>query len=602
MFYEHANFYADALNNFYPCPPITEREAWNDLRDSLKNQLIKNGEIYLNAAYPALTATAYMDFNRTGNRTRYEKLYRLRRLMLNNLVLAECVENKGRFLDDIINGIIAICEESAWQYPAHNAYSRHAPTHPLPDITAPILDIFACETGALLAMVHFLLKDVLNAISPVILTRIEHELNERIFTPYLNTHFWWMNNGSGSIRHWSGWCIQNILLTTFVTHQTDYLKTRVFKKSTEILDYFLNEYGDDGCCDEGPQYYRRTVLCLFNSIHILNSVTKGHFSELYTQPKIRNMADYINYVHVDGPYYINFSDCSAKAGSAGVREFLFGKATHNTNLMAFAAKDYQLSTNHLLSEEPNLFLRVQSLFTDQEILNFDVRNILPKGELYYPSVGLFITRDSTFCLAAKAGNNHDSQNHNDTGSFILYKNGQPMFIDVGVESYTQKTFSPQRYDIWYMQSDYHNLPTLNGIMQYDGKDFMATEVETDFSSEESFIEMELSTAYPEHGRVSSYKRRITLQKEKQVLINDRFEFPDEKADILLNFITYELPIVKDQVIEIGTLGTLTFEGDVSHIEIEVLPITDTLLKQCWAHDLYRIRLQLNSTEVTIKIQ
>ena len=66
-----------------------------------------------------------------------------------------------------------------------------------------------------------------------------------------------------------------------------------------------------------------------------------------------------------------------------------------------------------------------------------------------------------FALAVKAGDNNDNHNHNDTGSLTLYKNGQPALADIGVESYTGKTFSAQRYEIWTMQSGYHNLPTLD---------------------------------------------------------------------------------------------------------------------------------------------
>ena len=48
---------------------------------------------------------------RTGNRVRYEDKLFSKRQALGALVLAECVENKGRFTDDIVNGIYAICDE-----------------------------------------------------------------------------------------------------------------------------------------------------------------------------------------------------------------------------------------------------------------------------------------------------------------------------------------------------------------------------------------------------------------------------------------------------------------------------------------------------------
>ena len=136
-----------------------------------------------------------MNFKRTGNRVAYENIFFARRHALNDLVLAECVEQEGRFLDDIINGIFVICEESAWQLPAHNSYIRDTPQFILPDATRPIVDLFAAETGALLAMVVALLKDELDKFSPFIVTRIQHELNLRIIQPYLNCHFWWMGKG-----------------------------------------------------------------------------------------------------------------------------------------------------------------------------------------------------------------------------------------------------------------------------------------------------------------------------------------------------------------------------------------------------------------------
>ena len=68
------------------------------------------------------------------------------------------------------------------------------------------------------------------------------------------------------------------------------------------------------------------------------------------------------------------------------------------------------------------------------------------------------------CLAAQGGTNGQSHNHNDVGNFVVYADGLPAIIDVGVETYTAKTFSSPRYGIWTMQSAYHNCPTIDGVM------------------------------------------------------------------------------------------------------------------------------------------
>lgn len=47
--------------------------------------------------------------------------------------------------------------------------------------------------------------------------------------------------------------------------------------------------------------------------------------------------------------------------------------------------------------------------------------------------------------------NLERHNHNDIGQFIVYADGKPVIIDVGVETYTAKTFSERRYEIWTME-------------------------------------------------------------------------------------------------------------------------------------------------------
>lgn len=602
------NFHQDLLS-FKPFPTISEHMVWNELDNTLKEALIHEGEKYLNYTYPVLPATLFLNFTRTGNRTLYEASYFQKRNALNALVLAECIQNKGRFLDDILNGIWSLCEESAWHLPAHNSYVRDTPNLPLPDVTRPIIELFACETGAQLAMIYYLLKDILEPISPFILTRIEHELSHRIITPYLSGHFWWMGSGDEPMCNWTIWCTQNILLTAFLTPQTDENRKRIFQKAATSIDYFLKDYGEDGCCDEGAQYYHHAGLCLFNALEVLNAISQNAFSSLYQNEKIKNIAAYISNVHVAGPYYINFADCSPKAGLAGAREFLFGKRTSNSDLMNLAATHYQIQPLPSLTDEINLFYRVQSVFTHSEIIAY---NKVPssKKDLYYSSVGLFIAHDSQYVLAVKAGDNADSHNHNDTGSIILYKNGKPFLIDVGVESYTQKTFSPRRYEIWTMQSDYHNLPTINGMMQQDGALFKATDVQTSFSAKESFITMELATAYPKNCKMESYKRQVILEKEKEVRITDCFT-SSKPCQVVLNLMTYEKPeLIKvpdsstglSPILQVGDLGSIRLEGSYTHLEIETIPITDSRLQTCWEHELYRTRITLAEPIMTLCIQ
>lgn len=624
LFLDTAAKFDGSFQTYRPFPPAAMRQCYETLPTGLKEQLIHAGEARLHCTYPPIRATDFMDFSRTGNRSRYEAAYFLRRNMLNDLILAECAEHQGRFLDDIINGIYTICEESAWQLPPHNSYYRDQPQYPLPDVTRPLLDLFACETGALLACTAYLLKEELDEVSPFITACIEEALLRRIIRPYLDFHFWWMGQGSEPMCNWTVWCTQNVLLTAFLTPWSRDAKASlplytILRKAAESCDYFLKDYGEDGCCDEGAQYYRHGGLCLYGAMSILNTVTGNAFSALFRSDKIRNIAMYILNVHVRDKYYFNFADCSPVAGRAGVREFLFGRETGQEELCLFAAKDFQAASDRLSTDEvngSNLFYRMLTVFHYKELTDYDTAPHLPHKDLYYPSVGLFLVHSPSMDLAVKAGDNDDSHNHNDTGSLTLYKDGQPVLADIGVETYTGKTFSAERYEIWTMQSGYHNLPTISGRDQAAGADYRATHVTADPFGDMPSISMELGTAYP--LAQLSYVREVVLDRQKnRVVLTDR----TNAADVICNFITYEKPIPVSDTPDFSeeasparrAAGTRSAEVPSAHeaavsslrvgsallcwqgaslLAVETLPITDARLQTAWDHDLYRIRLRV----------
>ena len=635
MFLEFAQTYEKRFTPFAPPAPAADRSAWEALPQETADRLSREGAAALREGWSQILATDFLEFSRTGNREQFETKQFSRRTRLNSLILAECAEHQGRYLDEIVNGLWLICGEPAWQLPAHNAYLRDTPQLPFPDVRRPVLDLFAAETGAVLAAARYVMKEELDQISPLISTLIQERLQERILTPYLTEHFWWMGDGTSPMNNWTVWCTQNVLLAAALSGLPQETLRAVFEKACRSIDYFLDEYGEDGCCDEGAQYYRHAGLCLFGCMEILNGMTGGHFSALYQEPKIRNIAAYIRQVHVSGPYYINFSDCSPVAGRCSAREFLFGKRTGDSLLMRLAAQDNRDSADPLLAAEHNLYYRLQAVFAQREMAAFPTDAPLPQEDLYYPSAGLFLARDQRFCLAVKAGDNDDSHNHNDTGSFTIYKDGRPLFADIGVETYQKKTFSPQRYEIWTMQSQYHNLPSFLGCeaekaaecpygyelsfgdprsreilaasspslcaaIQHNGPEYRASQVEYAFQPDQARIQMDIAGAYPD-PRVRSYQRTVILEKGKGITIWDRADCAPLKP--VLSLITYETPRwqEEDSALLIGDLAQCRIQG-ASAVLIQRLPITDNRLKAAWEHDMWRTLVVLKGNEGKLEIR
>ncbi len=142
-----------------PFPRHADRAAWQTLPASEKQAKIKAAERTLGTSWEPVPATLMLEYQRNGNRTRYEAASFGRRKRLRDLALAECMEGKGRFLDDLLNGVWLICEETWWGVPAHLGLQKAGTG--LPDIEEPVVDLFASETASLLAWVGWLLGDQL---------------------------------------------------------------------------------------------------------------------------------------------------------------------------------------------------------------------------------------------------------------------------------------------------------------------------------------------------------------------------------------------------------------------------------------------------------
>ena len=176
------------------------------------------GGNYLGFQWPALPATLHMETRRNGNRSRYEAPYFKRREALALLTLAECIEGRGKYVDDIINGVWCICEESSWCLPAH--------IDMLPDVSRPEIDLFSAETAALLSWVDYLLKPALDTQCPAVSLRISYEVRRRVMEPYLaRNDFWWMSfftePGQYPVcNNWNPWCNSGCL-TAFLLLEED---------------------------------------------------------------------------------------------------------------------------------------------------------------------------------------------------------------------------------------------------------------------------------------------------------------------------------------------------------------------------------------------
>ena len=199
-------------------------------------------------------------------------------------------------------------------------------------------------------------------------------------------------------------------------------------------------------------------------------------------------------------------------------------------------------------------------------------------------------------MAAKGGYNNESHNHNDAGTVSVYSHHVPMLIDAGVGTYTRQTFSSERYSIWTMQSNYHNLPLINGVPQKFGSEYKATEVKVD--TRKQTFSANIATAYPEEAAVEKWTRSYRLGKDR-LTITDAFRLKEAKAANVVNFLVWgnvDLSVPGVISLEVkGEKGQLTYDSRQFQASIETIRLEDPRLSNVWSNEIYRISLTARQT-------
>ena len=584
-----------------PYAKIGERDFWEALPERTRQVQITEAEKFLGQPWPALPATLYLEFARIGNRSNFEEPYFERRERLTDLVLAECMENKGRFVDEIVNGLWAILEESSWVLPAHIGSQKAGVG--LPDTGEPIVDLFSAETVGILSWSYYLLGERLDQVSPLIRPRLVKEAHTRVLDPcFQRDDFWWMAFHTDHINNWNPWCNSNWLTAALLLEKDDKLRTMVVAKILRSLDLFMASYHADGGCDEGPSYWGRAGASLFDCLELLRSASNGKI-DIYDQPLIREMGRYIYRVHIDGPYYINFADAPAKLTISGDLVFRYGERIGDKNMTALGAfvEQQRMKSSPLPGRDLSRGLAALAglgAITKTEGRESYIRDAWLDGIQVMAARSKEGSAEGLY-LAAKGGHNNESHNHNDVGNFIVYYNGQPVLIDAGVGTYTRKTFSDQRYEIWTMQSAYHNLPTINGVMQHEGREFAARDVRYHADDSAAELSLDIAGTYPEKAGVRSWKRTVRLERGKVVQLTEDYSLSRREAELTLSLMTPCAVALKagGRISLTGKSGSgeqyaveLKYDASKLAPKVEKITLDDNRLQASWGESLNRIVL------------
>ncbi|MFT4152756.1 heparinase II/III family protein [Parafilimonas sp.] len=520
--------------------PQTAGEWQAILPDSLKVRLIAEGEKYLHKPFASISASLYLEFKRNGNRTDFENISFKKRDQLFALVLAESIEQKGRFMEDIMNGVWSTCEETFWGNPAH--YYLQKAGIGLADAEDPTVDLFASETAELLALTDYFTGNELDTISPLLRRRIYYEVNRRIFSPLSKDsvayHFLGPGEKDAPVNNWNPWVLGNWIFSMLLLEKDDAARAKQLTHAMYLLDNYINGLGDDGAVDEGPSYWFGGAGRLFDVLMMLKDVTQNKVN-IFDAPVIKKLGGYIKRMHIAGNYFINIADASPTINADGLLIYRIGKALQDTSLSNFGAWAYHnIDDRDFLHQD---FFKPRIIWNLMAIKACDAINPAAPAakEFCFSHIQLMAdVTSSNLYVSSHAGNNGESHNHNDVGDFIVYSEGNPVIIDVGFGTYNAKTFSKDRYDLWYLNSAHHNVPLINNHQQAAGRKYEARDVAYKTGIDKTALQMNIAAAYPEEAGVQKWLRTLLLNKNRnELLITDDYILAKRKGELSQAFMT-----------------------------------------------------------------
>ena len=572
-------------------PDYSDRAGWDQFLGEYKDDYIRKGEAFLNYEWKVVKATDYLEFGRSGDRDIMQNPFNKNNSAIGALFMAEMAEGKGRFIDQIINGVFASCEMTTWALSAHLGLQEIGGC--FPNYKEHVIDLGSGNLASQLSWIYYFLKPSFDKVNPLISDRLRHELQVRILDTYMNEdHFWWMAfhlKPGGLVNNWNPWCNFNVLQCFFLLeNDRDKLAKAVYRTMTSV-DHFINYTHQDGACEEGPSYWGHAAGKMYDYLQMLYDGTGGKIS-VFDQPIVKNMGEYIARSYVGNGWVVNFADASAKGGGDADLIFRYGKATGSPVMMSYAAYLKSLSAKKAVpGGDP--FRLFQTLLYRKEMDGVDAGYKVPVYSWYPETEFCYMTNKKGFFVATKGGYNNESHNHNDAGTFSLYLNTTPIIIDAGVGTYTRQTFSPERYTIWTMQSNYHNLPMINGVPQQFGSQYKAEDVR--FDPKRMSFSADLAAAYPEDAHVSRWVRSYKLD-QNALKIGDSFTLKKAEKPNQVNFLTWgkvDISVPGAVTIEVNNEKVrLAYDKNTFEPAIETVKLVDPRLSNVWGEEIYRVSL------------
>jgi hypothetical protein len=503
-----------------PLPPLGN-ERWskafgNPLTTKALELILQREKKERHEPLPELTDELYCGYHITGQRLPFEKIYyeRRRRLARASISLLAANGESKEIQSSFIAKLRAIMADNSWCLPVHIKAAEK-----LPSGRDPMeIDLFGAETANLMGECLAIFS---NIIPTDLQGQIKARLHREFFTNYLAdpSRFWWtqwMNN-------WVSVCHQGILGAALAIGDPGTVAAMLEQAAIHLARY-IDSFGDDGACEEGPAYWNYGFGWFAVLSEQLEARSNNELSLLASHPKIAAIAACGPAVSWRNGQVVNFSDCVPDAYLRPAILQYLGERLHDPACLQQAALNYDYVLSHPINLDEarsDLFYWLRFFLYCPEKLSSMQQNSKPDAYFHDLQEWMINGTDAgghVWEFAAKGGNNGVPHNHNDLGSFILNIDGNSLVSEIGAPMYTAQTFSPRRYELLATRSLGHSVPVINGLEQEEGKQYRANILKAGINKDTVTFIVDLTMAYPPAANCERFIRQLTLHKRDGRLV------------------------------------------------------------------------------------
>ena len=510
-------------------PGIENRDFWRRVGQSrLYRSEIRSAEQIATQPFTSLPDELYLEYSKVGNRSRYEKVFFAKLDAFRTLVVAECIENRGRFIEAIQQAMSSYAADKTWVLPAHDSGNENFEGRQI------TIDLFASEVACELANADHILG---TRLSDAARSLVRAEIKRRIFDPYTRMvttgkpGMWWLTG----TNNWNAVCLANVTGTALALLEQPRDKAFYIATAEKYIAYFLTGFTDDGYCSEGIGYWNYGYGCFVRLGHMLDGVTAGKVN-LFALSKAKNAGLFARRMEITPGQYPAFADCSV--GSQPSR-----------NIMSYVTRRYQLppTTWELSGYSAVRWLDEFGVFSFAFQQRTGETPVFESAKHdWFDDAGILICRGAKtpagvpVGVALKGGHNAEHHNHNDVGSYVYCVGDEMTLVDPGSEVYTRRTFSGQRYESGVLNSLGHPVPRVAGRLQRTGRSAAATDLTLDVTDSVDTYEMDLTSAYSVPSLKQLRRTFVFSRGEATLTVTDsvKFDAPQEFGTAIITFDTW----------------------------------------------------------------